>query len=178
MPLLPTLLRDTIFAGGLGLGADLVCQLGFEQKRPDEINCRRAASVAMFSGAYMGIVCSYVYSLYPPLAALVMRSSRMCPTKTMKVQGVVSSVADNALHVPALYIPAYFMTVGPLQGVSLMDSCSTLKEKWWDTTSTCWMFWMPFMAVNFTVVPASHRVRAVAAANFVWTIALDYITHE
>jgi len=134
--------------------------------------------MAIFSGAYMGIVCSYIYSLYPSLATFVMRSSRIPPTRSLQVQGVVSSVADNAFHIPTLYIPAYFMTVGPLQGGSWVESSLALKEKWWDTTSTCWMFWLPFTAVNFTMVPASHRVRAMAAGNFFWTIVLDYITHE
>ena len=160
--------RDVIFAGSLGLGADLVCQT-FEGK--ETIDKRRALAVSAFSGAYVGVVCSYVYSLYPSLAV------RLLTNPCQKRIGVVGSVTDNAVHVPALYIPSYFMTVGLMQGESIEHATKTLKEQWWDTTSTCWMFWVPVMALNFTMVPPTHQVRVVAAANFCWTIALDYVTH-
>ena len=95
--------RDAIFAGSLGLGADLVCQT-FEGAK--EFDKRRAAAVSIFTGAYVGVVCSYVYSMYPSLAIRLLQNP--CRRKV----GVVGSVTDNAVHVPALYIPSYFMTVG------------------------------------------------------------------
>lgn len=173
------LARDTAIASGLGLCADLVCQCGFEKKPLGSIDQRRAAAVAAFSGVYIGVVCTSVYSLYPPLSAFLIRSSPFrLPGSPARIQGAVSTLADNLLHVPFLYIPAYFLTVGPMQGDSFSDTSATLREQWWPTLSTCWLFWCPFMAVNFSVIPATHRVRAVAVANFCWTITLDYITHK
>lgn len=175
------LLRDTVVASGLGLSADIFCQCVIEKESVASIDRRRAVAVAAFSGVYVGVVCTYVYSLYPPLAALLIRSSSMKKPSSAaqtRIQGVVSTVADNLIHVPIFYIPSYFLTVGPMQGDGLVESCDNLKEQWWSTLSSCWLFWCPFMAVNFTVIPATHRVRGVAVANFCWTITIDYLTHQ
>ena len=164
-----SLIRDVTFAGSLGLGADLVCQTLEGRENFDK---RRAAAVSIFTGAYVGGVCSYVYSMYPSLAV------RLLQNPCRRQVGVVGSVTDNAVHVPALYIPSYFMTVGLMSGETLEQSVSALKSQWWSTTSTCWCFWIPVMTCNFALVPVTHQVRVVAAANFCWTIALDYFTHQ
>lgn len=77
-----------------------------------------------------------------------------------------------------LYLPSYFISVGAMQGIPISESVNDMRESWWRTLGSCYMFWLPFMAFNFTRVPPEMRVKAVAGANFCWTVALDYITQQ
>ena len=116
-------------------------------------------------------MCNAVYSRYAPIA-------RLLPANALgrrKTEALVSSVLDNAFHLPLMYIPAYIYWV---ESSGLDDFREKLKTDWWPLLSSCWTFWVPFMACNFAVVPSQHRVKAVAVANFGWTMCLDYISHN
>lgn len=187
-----TVWKDTAIAGILGLGADLFCQCVCEKKdwKSGEVDKQRALAIAIFSGSYLGVACNYIYSLYPALAKSVMKSSsfqrillslpsltkvRLCESKT---QGAICTMADNLIHVPVLYLPTYFFAVGTMQGIPITTIGKDMQESWWSTLGSCWAFWIPFMALNFTAVPPAQRVRAVAGANFCWTVTLDYLTQK
>ena len=178
-----TIKKDVIIAGSLGLGADLFCQCVCEQKSLESVDRRRAASIAIFSASYLGVCCNYIYSLYPALATAVMKShsfQKMAPhmLEPRLVRGGISTMADNLVHVPILYLPSYFLAVGTMQGSSISASVEDMQASWWPTLGSCWAFWMPFMALNFAAVPQAQQVRAVACANFCWTVTLDYITQK
>jgi protein Mpv17 len=102
----------------------------------------------------------------------------MLPVCETRSQGVISTVADNFIHVPILYLPTYFVAVGTLQGLPVDQSIQEMQDSWWPTLGSCWAFWVPFMAVNFSLVNPAQRVKAVAGANFCWTVFLDYITQH
>ena len=170
--------KDVIIAGTLGLGADLFCQCVCEDKDVRTIDKRRAAAIAIFTGGYIGVTCNYIYSLYPHLSRKIAQSilpANICQARTL---GIVSTAADNLVHVPILYIPSYFLAVGSMQGMPLSTSVRNMQDGWSSAVGTCWLFWIPFMAFNFRFMPPSHRVRAVAGANFCWTVALDFITQK
>ena len=91
----------------------------------------------------------------------------------------MSLIFDNVVHVPFIYIPSYFMAVGAMQGETPRESLNALSSQWPSPSVTSsWAFWVPVMSVNFSVVPMAYRVQVVGVANFVWTVLLDYITHE
>lgn len=179
-----TITKDTAIAGFLGLAADIFTQTVCEKKPLTSIDKQRSFAIALFSGSYLGIACNYIYSLYPNLARSILTSNafrKVMPTKLCDMRsttGVISTVADNFVHVPVLYLPSYFVAVGTLQGVPLTNSIQEMQDSWWTTLGSCWAFWLPFMAVNFALVPPLHRVKAVAGANFCWTVCLDYITQS
>jgi protein Mpv17 len=176
-----TVRRDTAIAGILGLSADIFTQTVCEKKALSSIDKQRSFAIALFSGFYLGVACNYIYSLYPTLASSVIRSNlfqRMLPACETRSQGVISTVADNFVHVPVLYLPSYFVAVGTLQGLPIDQSIQEMQDSWWHTLGSCWAFWVPFMVVNFSLVNPTQRVKAVAGANFCWTVCLDYITQH
>uniref|UniRef100_A0A7R9ZMV5 Peroxisomal membrane protein MPV17 n=1 Tax=Craspedostauros australis TaxID=1486917 RepID=A0A7R9ZMV5_9STRA len=107
-----------------------------------------------------------------PVSLLV---QRLTPNQ---LQGAVGTLADNFIHVPLLYLPAYFISTGWMQGVPWSTTKQQMEQQFVPTMTSCWMFWIPFMGMNFALIPAAARVRAVAAANLLWTMTLDYMTHS
>ena len=87
------------------------------------------------------------------------------------------ALVDN-VHNGAVYTPAFFLSVGMLQGESFEAAASTLRREWVETYAWCTAFWLPFTAFNFKVVPAAWRVRAMASANLVWCVGIDYLAHR
>ena len=96
-----------------------------------------------------------------------------------KFETFISLLVDNIVHVPLIYVPTYFITVGAMQGETLSQSLGVLNSQWpAPAVTTSWAFWVPVMAMNFSIVPVAFRVQVVGVANFVWTVVLDYITHD
>lgn len=163
-----TIRKDAAIAGLLGLSADIFTQTICENKPLSSIDKQRTFAIALFSGSYLGVACNYIYSLYPSLAKSVIKSTilqKMLPSCRIKSQGVISTVADNFIHVPVLYLPSYFVTVGSLQGIPVQKSMQEMQNSWWSTLGSCWAFWVPFMAVNFALVPPAQRGRCLPKAS-------------
>lgn len=176
-----TVRKDTAIAGLLGISADIFTQTVCENKPLTSIDKQRTFAIGFFSGAYLGVACNYIYSLYPSLARsatkfnMIQKILPACQTKSL---GVISTLVDNFVHVPMLYLPSYFVAVGQLQGKPLQNSIQEMQDSWWNTLGSCWLFWVPFMTFNFAMVPPAQRVKAVACGNLCWTVCLDYITQH
>ena len=123
---------------------------------------------------------------HPPPPANAPRPHHAPPPRSVKAwpagskfETFMSLIIDNVVHVPFVYIPTYFITVGAMQGETLSQSLGVLNSQWPSPAVTSsWAFWVPVMSINFSVVPMMYRVQVVGVANFVWTVMLDYITHE
>ena len=87
------------------------------------------------------------------------------------------AVVDN-IHDGAIMIPSYFVCVGLLQGDSLSQARRNLGAEWLNSYLVGAGFWLPVMSINFAVVPAQYRVRVMAMANVVWSVAIDYLAHR
>ena len=87
------------------------------------------------------------------------------------------SMLDN-VHCLVLYLPAYFWGIGFLQGRPLDQAHQKLLDEWTFSYLTCSAFWIPYMWLNYLVVPATQRVRFMIAGNFAWSVAIDYIAHR
>lgn len=177
---LRAMVRDVAVAATTGFSADIACQTFWEEKSLKEMDYRRLASVTAFSGLYIGSICNCVYHFYPSLASRLLLRARSGQPRQLssKSIGIFSTVIDNFVHVPLLYLPSYFISIGYMQGHSTAEIQAVFRDDYVTTLTSCWGFWVPFMGINFALVPLTHQVRAVAAANFVWTMALDYMTHS
>ena len=82
------------------------------------------------------------------------------------------------VHNNVIYIPAYFIGVGLMQGDTMKTSVDNLKCEWFTTGVTCSAFWLPFTWFNFSVVPAARRVQTMATANLLWNVVIDYLAHR
>ena len=169
---------DVAVAATTGFSADLTCQTLWEGKNVKELDFRRLASITTFSGLYIGSICNGVYQLYPRLASRLLQ--QVGPGQPLQLSskslGIFSTMIDNFVHVPLLYLPSYFVAIGYMQGRSTLEIQAAFQDEYVTTLTSCWGFWVPFMGLNFALLPVAHQVRAVAAGNFVWTMALDYMT--
>mmetsp|Transcript_96451 Transcript_96451/g.245117 ORF Transcript_96451/g.245117 Transcript_96451/m.245117 type:complete len:221 (-) Transcript_96451:303-965(-) len=165
------LARDVTLAGTSGAAADRICQ-GVESAGSAS-DSRRTAAFAIFTGVYVGGVCSGLYGLYPRIAARVLKARA-----TPRLEGAVCSALDNFLHVPLMYIPTFYLSIGMMRGESWENSTKMFRDSWGETVVTCWAFWIPAQFIIFSKVPAALRVPAVAAGDFAWNMVLSFVANR
>ena len=188
------LAKDVAAAGALGCLGDLICQVGIEQA--SDFDWRRFASVATFEAVYIGGFFHFLCQAFPPAVAAVGRTLEASSTTrqgtaamaTSRVGAALQSegssahalgcsIADN-IHDGTLMIPSYFISVGLMQGDALEATLGNLRREWWPSYLAGCAFWIPVMWLNFRVVPATYRVRVMAASNMCWSVIIDYLAHR
>jgi len=196
------LASDVCSASMLGCVGDLICQLGAERRSisldtmrwrnqgeepidQQTFDPRRLASLTVFGGIYIGGFLHFLYKGYPlavqgaswclPFISSTLRKQLRDKGSTAHTFGC--ACLDNA-HNGAIYLPAFFFGAGLLQGDSLSEVSNTTRREWPEAYAWCTAFWLPFTWINFSIVPPVHRVNAMASANLVWSVALDYLAHR
>jgi len=160
-------IRSNCFTASLlGLVGDIICQKVVEGRT--EINWTRCGSFVFFCCYYQGMVDYYIYKWYADTLAKYTLSSLQ--------SGVIMSLVDNFIHVPLLYTPAFYVTVGLLQGDSLELVQEKIQTELWPTVYACWFVWIPLQAVNFGLVPPQYRVGFVNVGCVLWNVILDSIS--
>lgn len=199
MARLRRLAGDICFATASGGAADAVCQ-ALESCTPDQahgsFDWRRSFAFSTFTGVYIGGVCSGIYSLYPRAAHGLLRR-----TPSAREEGLVATLLDNLVHVPALYIPSFYIGTSLLRGDSTATGLVSLQNNWRESVLACITFWLPAQFVIFSMVPVSMRVKCVAAGDcaplplpndarhnpltfghvvwaVTWNVALSYLAHR
>ncbi len=186
---------DVYTAAALGFFGDIICQIGpegrdaprwpleasKEQAKKDEkaFDWRRLGALTLYDGLYIG---GFLHFLYPCYPLVVRAAAPWVPIKALTdgrsaAHGLGCACVDN-VHNGLLYIPSFFLGVGLLQGDTLSDAQATLQREWLETYAWCTGFWLPFTALNFTLVPPTARVRAMAVANLVWNVCIDWLAHR
>mgnify|MGYP006090171947 FL=1 len=169
-------------AAALGCAGDVACQLGAERRPLEALDTRRVAALSIFNAAYIGGFLHYLYQGYPVAVRAFSRKFRPRLAESLANERSFShaigcACVDN-VHNGALYTPAFFLGVGLLQGETLDMAMSTLRREWAETYAWCTAFWLPFTAFNYKVVPPKWRVRAMASANLVWCVGIDFLAHR
>jgi hypothetical protein len=169
----------------MALLGDLICQFAIEERSlspPAEastatavaatgddqrFDARRTLAFTTFGCLYQGFVCYWVYNAYPLLlpASIVASNLQM---------GLAGSLLDNFVHSPLLYTPAFFLSVGLMQGQSWGEACATLRDEFASTMLALWAVWIPIQALTFGLVPPAYRVIFMNGACLMWNIILDY----
>lgn len=170
------LVKDVITAGLLGGAGDVLCQYAIENNT--KLDIQRAVAVTAYSALYCGGFLHHFFKLYP-VGVAAFRScfgiKRLAPGSLGGTLGL--GLLDN-VQCALLYIPSYFIGVGLLQGDSV-DACTTsLKENWVKTYGVCSAFWLPFMCANFRFIPRHLNLTAMLAANFFWSVGMDWMAHR
>ena len=185
------MLQDVAVAGALGCVGDVGLQLaerhwsGNHPVRVSEIDFRRVSALTLFSSVYIGGFLHVLYKAYPLVVAAV---AKQLPSRHQSLQATLlrkqtlvhslgCGVVDN-IHCGAIYIPSYFVAVGVMQGDGFEASVQNLRTEWLVSYTSCTGFWIPCMTANFLLVPPFRRVQAMAAANLVWSVFIDYVAHR
>eukprot|EP00397_Hematodinium_sp_SG-2012_P039204 GEMP01042771.1.p1 GENE.GEMP01042771.1~~GEMP01042771.1.p1 ORF type:complete len:145 (+),score=16.85 GEMP01042771.1:381-815(+) len=143
-----------------------MCQKVVE--RNEKVNWQRAGAFVFFCAYYQGGVMNYIYNWYSCTL------TRYAITSTQG--GIITSLVDNFIHVPLLYIPSYYFTVGLLQGGDLESCWEKLRSDIIPTVCACWIVWLPLQALNFSVVPMHLRVAFVNVGCLAWNVILDSLS--
>lgn len=173
---------DICTATGLGFAGDIITQK-IEGKANNAIDTRRLFAISLYDGLYIGGFLHFLYQLYPPAvrAAANLVSSRTVRKRLLDqttFSHALGCAAVDNVHCALIYLPSFFVGVGLLQGESFNAVATTLRREWREAYAYCTAFWLPFMSLNFLYVPASHRVRAMASANLVWNVVIDFVAHR
>lgn len=157
------------FRGGcIAATSDLTCQwyMG-NMKQQDNIDdhsfdVRRAGSFAAFTFAYAGFFQRIVYKRYDMWFA----------TSLQKV------AADCLLHAPLLYIPAFQITTGLLQGKPLEECIAKHRASYVETLCAYFLIWPFPMIAIFSYVPEPSRLLALCCMGFVEKMVYSWIQQK
>lgn len=171
--------KDMVTSGILGCVGDILCQTAVERRPVDGIDAQRTVAITAFNTIYIGSFLHYLYQLFPPIVVRLGRYLRAPALidKSTTAHALGCTVVDN-FHNGIVYIPAYFFTIGTLEGGSFSEASRALRREWLETYSTCTVFWIPFTWFNFAVISKSRRVRFMALGNLVWSIFIDWLAHR
>ena len=85
------------------------------------------------------------------------------------------SLADNFIHAPFLYFPAYYISRSVFNGGSPAQGLQAYQEDGREALLSCWGIWIPGQFINFVAVPPQYRIVFIGALGFVWEVVLSYI---
>ena len=165
------------FATNLALGSffgftgDVICQFGVQKRSTSEFDHPRLWGLTTFFGFYASTFSLRIFAMYPKiLPHFIMKS----PFR----EGMVSSMLDNCVHSPFLYLPLFYVWTGWFEGESAKHSLYKYADQFVPAMKALLVIWMPIQFLNFSIVPRNHRVAFVGLGNLVWNVIIDYISHE
>ena len=170
-------IRTNCISGGFfGFLGDLICQKGVEGT--EDVDWRRNRAFITFCVWYQGGVDTIIYRWYDTVFRVGSSLPLLGKHITTPLRaGLAASCFDNFIHVPFAYTPAYFGTIGVMQGRSADDIHHSLTDSWALTCASCAVIWVPLQLFNFTVVPAQFRVLTVNVGCLLWNVVLDFISN-
>ncbi|KAF4753923.1 hypothetical protein FOZ62_024657, partial [Perkinsus olseni] len=161
--------RTNILSGGvLGFIGDQICQRVIETE-DEGVGWRRSFAMTTFCAYYQGGVDTLIYALYHRMR-IPFRASAFG-------RGMMISLFDNLIHVPLLYTPAFYVTLGLLQQHTIEETMDTMRREYLPTITLCWGMWIPLQLINFTLVPLRYQVPFVNVSCLLWNVCLDYVAH-
>jgi hypothetical protein len=140
------LVKDISSAAGLGAAGDVLCQVAVEGRsiynsdgNRSKIDLQRVSAITLFNAAYIGGFLHFLYRTYPIVVANSARCfwqpiARRLETPSSLAHCVGCGLVDN-VHCGMLYIPAYFLGVGLLEGSTIQSARDGLRNEWWSTYS-------------------------------------------
>lgn len=152
--------------GGCIAGAsDLMCQWlsGSMQKRQGAtcfgINFRRVGSFAAFTFTYCGFFQRILYQQFD----------------IWFTNSLQKMIADCVWHAPLLYLPAFQITTGLIQGKSLKQCVAELRASYVEKLCAYIGIWPLAMLAIFAFVPESSRLLALCGIGFVEKAVYSWI---
>ena len=176
--------RPLIFGSGISLlktiGADLAVQTYLENKKINEIDWKRTASIGAFGFFYLGMYQHCLYSKVFPRVFGKMKNKR--------VAGFAQMATDTLIHAPLVYFPVYYLyrntineamskkqfSMASINSVYSGYFCNSIKKD----VPMMWKVWVPAHIITFNLIPLHLRVPWITMISFGWTMMLSYSTNK
>ena len=142
-----------------------VCAEYIEQKAAEnrkKLDIRRLSSMAAY-GILSGFTGASWYRF----------SAKLLQNKSVLTQVLLYQV----IYSPGEYM-LFYTSVGLLEGQSFRDCLQEIKNKFVFSYLCDWVILMPFMYLNFKVVPFKYRVLYDNTVQCIWCIFLSYLKHH
>jgi protein Mpv17 len=153
-----------LMGGGIAGSADVTVQLANGSKAKD-LDLRRTMSLSAFGCFYGGGLQRILY----------MRFDMWFGIGNSMKQTLVKLFMDTFVHAPIVYIPAFYMMTGMIQGLGLSGSYEKLKSKYNETLLSYWLIWPVPMFVCFRYIPETQRVLFISSIAFVEKCVYSYL---
>ena len=145
-------------------GADIFCQL--IEHKGEHFNWVRLKNMATIGLAYYGPLYYYYYGFL----------DRKLPGKNPRTVLLKLFIDQVVYTIPSLLL--FYCIMGKLEHKRWPEIKDEIEMKYVPTYVTACLFWPAAQAVNFSVVPAAHRILYISTANFVWLVFLSYIKNR
>lgn len=152
---------------GKGVIADLVAQKVVHKK--EDVDLRRMAGMALFSGAYCGCAQHFVFNIL---------FTRLLGAATTGVVAVKKMLLDVSVHAPFMYLAAYSVFIETLEFGVDANPLARWRRDVLDSMRAYVKVWPPVMLGLFTVVPTELRVSVLACVSFFWLVILSCVSHS
>eukprot|EP00992_Anisonema_acinus_P014414 TRINITY_DN9277_c0_g1_i1.p1 TRINITY_DN9277_c0_g1~~TRINITY_DN9277_c0_g1_i1.p1 ORF type:complete len:192 (+),score=45.66 TRINITY_DN9277_c0_g1_i1:69-644(+) len=147
----------------LAVASDLFTQLLALQRR--HVDGRQTLAFAAWGAGFLGLWYCLVYRAY----------DRLFGGFPFGVRVAVMCAVDNAVHMPLVSIPLFYLFMGWARGSPLHQNTRALRKEWWQTVWMGWLIWVPFQTLNFSLVPLHLRLPAMMVVSFFWNALLSYL---
>ncbi|XP_053142856.1 mpv17-like protein 2 [Hemicordylus capensis] len=162
------MMTNTVTSGFLMGAADII-QQSLERRQKPTQNWNADRMVNMFiTGCAMGPLLHYWYYWI----------DKIIPGKDVNgIKPAIIKVTIDQVFAP-FFGGWYFITVGLLQGQSLVYSWNEFIDKFWDYYIAEIYVWTAAQMLNFLFVPPTYRVLFVNIVTLGWNVYLSYIKHK
>jgi len=169
--------------------ADLIVQKYVE--KVDKIDKRRCLLFALWGLLWLGGVQYFVYvkcysRWFQGVEEFARKSIRAKLADTHGQLTVVKQVLfDAVVHVPWFYLPAFYTLKSILEteGETTMNDClQEAKLNWsanfYNDVKVFAKWWVPALAINFSICPLWMRIPFIAGYSFVFTMQWSFLHGE
>ena len=155
------LTTKVVTSGVIAAVGDVLCQSWFE----GHVDGRRLAIFSFLGAALVGPTLHVWYGVL----------NRLLPAAG--TAGAFQRMAvDQGIFAPT-FVPTFISSLMCLEGKSLTDIPSGVKEAWWPAVSGNWVIWIPAQLINFSLVPPHLQVLFANVVGMVWNVYLSWVSH-
>jgi len=79
---------------------------------------------------------------------------------------------------PLWYLPLFYAWTGAVLGHTQAQTLEKARREYWVTLKATWLFFVPFNAVNFSLVPVHHQAATNAVFSFFYLTTLSAIANS
>lgn len=180
------MLMQSVQAGALMGGGDLIAQHFIEKKRPDQLNLKRTLQFAGM-GLFVVSTRTFIYCISVANPLLFSQGpglrywygflERSITGRSTAIRTVKKVLVDQLCCSP-VFLATFISVVGALQGQNVEGIQRKLKQEYMDVLVTNYYVWPVVQLANFSLVPLNYQVLFVQVVAIFWNTYLSWKTNQ